>query len=86
MTPDPFSTMEIRKTLVVEALRSQGDLTKKQLLHYLGWEAKVLECNPPILTLLVHEGRVERIRVGNRITYRADPDLTTQLLTPQEDT
>lgn len=87
IAPNPFSTMEIRKTLVVEALRSQGDMTKRQLLQYLDKPRSWLETNPPVLTLLITEGRIVKLhhsRDKRLFIYHADPDLATQLLTPEE--
>lgn len=78
LDPNPFKTMEIRKTQVVEALRSQGPMTKQGILDFLMWEPSMLNTSPPVLRLLIEEGRIAKKGIRNAMYY-PDPNITEQI-------
>lgn len=87
MTPNPFKPEEIRKTLVLEALRANGGMTRKGILEYLHWEPETLRGNGgSILLLLELEGKIfhKGSKHGPYAMYYADPDIVPMITKPEE--
>lgn len=77
---------EQRKEQIMQTLRDRlAPMTRKELTEALGWPDYILtyQCKgrgiDPLL-LLVEEGKVEKLREGRIIRYKADPDISKLIL------